>query len=118
VPELGASPRLRRLRHQRLRAIAVVAAAAAVVAAAGARGELIEQQRCIIESRWVSQPLALAGGLRPPRLNHRPHLVEQQHPDLRPPPAARLTTHGVVHRAQRQLAEPSRGRLRSPARKP
>jgi hypothetical protein len=27
-----------------------------------------------IESRWVSQPLAFAGELRPPRLNHQPHL--------------------------------------------
>jgi hypothetical protein len=36
----------------------------------------------VIESRWVSQPLAFAGELRPPRLNHRPHL----HRHRRSPP--------------------------------
>jgi hypothetical protein len=37
----------------------------------------------VIESRWVSQPLAFAGELRPPRLNKQPHLhapCHHQHP--------------------------------------
>jgi hypothetical protein len=34
-------------------------------------------QRIAIDSRWVSQPLAFAGELRPPRLNHQPHLHSQ-----------------------------------------
>jgi hypothetical protein len=75
-----------------LRAVAAAAAAVAVGAVAAVAvprdqlperflvahdvvvADLVTSKRLVIESRWVSKPLAFAGELRPRRLNNQPSM--------------------------------------------
>jgi hypothetical protein len=79
----------------------------------GAVLERMRRSRCVviralIESRWVSQPLAFAGELQPPRPNHQPRLHRRRRPAPPAPPAHHHHHHRRHHRHHR-IRSPQRG---------